>query len=791
MPKSGFPEIWAHQVFVLLNNACFIYFNLEKLNTDQILTNTMKFHLTNLLLFTLLTLNLSKAQTANITDMKGFFDVAAAAYHKPVCSEEVHALEQFLGLKPGAFTEELEVKYSYRPAMCEEKGYAVEVYYEANNFYISVENLGECSYYIEDIVLKENWYSADPNNLIYKTIQQMNNVPALFAWPDKNTTNKYDKIEMSTSKGEAYELKLSYGKVSEQTWENAKPLLELEKAPKKTSILKKISIRTDVNYPKTDMVPCLQHKIVEANWNTLTEDKYVVLKESFDNYNKEEIKELNLPTDFETWVKLTEEWKKQEKYLYVFYSESAREQGYTTGEYDISIDAISGNVKKNYAYEYNKGGNYFYGFPMGYGQVQSFDGKWKLKGYFFLGMPHGIMQLFTSKTDSTYYMFNFGRAYTKEVEVEKNGLTLKYISPPDGEPFTTGLVTEIHPDGKEVKAQYVNDIRHKVLSVKYKDGSYFDGHINANLQPEGFGTWHFDPAKHKGFEKIKGNFRNGKPIAGEKYQVGFSIYHMECPLDNQLYPHSPEGYTNRVWILKNEQVDRDYINYNHGTPTTAKFYKVSSADVSGYPTGVRPEGYEGEIDSALIPHGKGRLEFYEEGGFSNSWTGTFEHGRMTVGNWTTEPLVRKKKQDERKEEVLSNVVYKFFEICNFPSGNLQYKAHTDYDRGLGSEELITIENRGNDIHLLIMDKSNKANSATIETISVELTPEGKRLKWQITDPIQNVPLVYSNVDKSGNDAGHKSKISEYSKETMKYVESITFRIKADNSSSNLFIYVVH
>jgi hypothetical protein len=524
--------------------------------------------------------------------------------------------------------------------------------------------------------------------------------------------------------------------------------------------------------------------------SSLTDGMKFALKTCFSKYSADDLKRLNLPSDFDEWVKLTNLWEDEDSDRLLFFSNSMSKLGYncTTKKFQY-VTYKSGKIPEAKGDLLFEKGDYYYGYPTGEGLVRTFSRNTKLMGHYVLGMPHGVMQYFKSPNDSMAVMYHFGKQLKEQTTLEHDGLTLKVYTL-DGQPLLTGLVTEVSPNGTEVQAIYVDGKRQKLLNAVFANDSHFDGQLSADLLPDGFGTWHIDPKEKMGFESVKGNFKNGKPIAGELYIIKHSKYWLECTIDENLLPHAPEGYSGVVWTYQREKDSRKRVNYEHGKPTTVKFDKISNWDVDGYPKGMRLHGYTGEVDDLLIPHGKGELRV-DEGrlGAMNTWTGIFEHGELKDGQWIAPPFERLKALEKTEKVTYDRVVDKFLEIAGFPKPGLQFKALTE--TGLRAEAIFEIENNGNGAFILIMDKNNKATAATVEHFKNTLNYEGQKIKWIDTTPTETVKLSYSNVDKNNNDAGYRSYIMQYSKESLQYFETLTLIVKANDEWANLFIYLVY
>lgn len=527
-----------------------------------------------------------------------------------------------------------------------------------------------------------------------------------------------------------------------------------------------------------------------AGSSSLTDGMKVALKRCFDKYSADDLKRLNLPTEFDEWVKLTSLWDGQDGDRLLFYADAMASKGYNcfTDRFQY-VNYKSGKIPEAKGDLLFEKGDYFYGYPTGEGWVRTFSKNTKLKGHYVLGMPHGVMQFFKSPKDSTAVMYHFGKQLKEQTTIEHDGLTLKAFNL-DGQPLLTGLVTEVSPNGTEAQAIYVDGKRQKLLNAVFANESHFDGQLSADLLPDGFGTWHIDPKEKMGFESVKGNFKNGKPIAGELYIIKHPKYWLECTIDENLLPHAPEGYTGVVWTFKRDKDSRKRVNYEHGKPTTAKLNKINGWDVKGYPKGMRTHGYSGEVDDLLIPHGQGELRV-DEGSVAamNTWTGVFEHGELKDGQWAAPPFERLKAKEKTETATYDRVVDKFLDIAGFPRQGLKFKALTE--TGMRAEAIFEIENKGNGAYILILDKNNKATAATVEHFKNTLNYEGQQIKWIDTTPIETVKLSYSNVDKNNNDAGYRSYIMQYPKEALKYFETLTLIVKANDEWANLFIYLVY
>lgn len=735
----------------------------------------------------------ANAQDTDNIDIKELMNSAAPTYFKPVCDPAVNKLELALGLESGAFTDKLDRKAKKYPESCLNTGFTYRIYDE-KEIEIEVVNVRNCMYLLYSVQIRGFWSKVNENSLLVKALKAYPQIPAVAQYPDKKTTRFVKKMDFTAPDGNTYKMDLLYEPFY------GEGAVEFEKLmgtapPKKHAGLVKIFFRMsyDDKLAAKEMTDEELGNCGDSSLKVSSEEEIADKKKQeqfeayFKSFSKEKLEQMQLPTTLEGFTALTDLWKSKDADRLVMYSDKLA-IGYhkviNKREYVKSVSGIKMGQKNNILFE----GNYLHGYPTDPGFLFSFSRGFGLKGMFVLGMPHGLMQEFRSETDSTAVMYHLGVKLTEQTTITHNGIKVKAYTL-NGEPLLTGLITEVYPDGRQVDAEYVNGQRTKAFVIHYPDGSYYEGELNASLQPDGFGRFYFDPEKHLGTASVKGNFSNGKPIAGETYIIRYKRYWMETTIDDQLLPHSPEGYKTKGWLLKREDFSHTNVNFVHGKPTTARLYGTAGIDVQGYPTGMRRDKYEGEVDANIKPHGQGEL-YVDEGRVSadNKWTGTFEHGKMVSGTWRTKPFEKRDAIEKHEDNMYQAIVDSFIAIHGFAGYKMERM--TAYS-GAGQTAYISISDRGYGVSYLVIDEYNASETATATVVDYSLSAEGKRLKITNNTQPQTLKLTYSHHNSLGNKMGNKYYMTRYNAGSFEYYSSVSLEIKASTIYSNLHVYVIH
>lgn len=735
---------------------------------------------------------LSNAQNTDNININDLMNSAAASNHKPVCGPEVNKLELALGMESGAFTNKLDLKRQKYPESCSNTGFTYRIV-EEKELEIEVLNARDCNYLIYSIEIRGGWAVANENSLLMKALKAYPDIPVFAEQPDKKTTEFINKMDFKAADGNTYTMRLLYKPFYGDDSSIFNELLGTG-LPKKHLVLYRIIFRMTYDEKvaaKTmtdeELGNCGEKSLKASSETDVVQNKQdELLEEYFNSFGKEKLEQLSLPTTYDDFKALTKLWESKDANRLVMFCEKLEDNKYKSldrKEYVRSVAGIEMGQKDNILFE----GNYLHGYPTDPGFLFSFSRGYGLKGMFILGMPHGLMQEFRSERDSIAVMYHLGVKLTEQTTITHNGIKVKAFAH-NGEPLLTGLVTEIYPDGREADVEYVNGQRKQVFKVRYPDGSYYDGEMNASLQAHGLGRFYFDPEKHLGTASVKGNFSNGKPIAGETYIIQYRRHWMEATIDDQLLPHSPEGYKVVGWYGKRENFSHTNVNFVHGKPTTAKLYGFAGIDVQGLPKGMRRDKYLGEVDEDIKPHGQGELDV-DEGtvAATNKWTGTFEHGKMMEGQWHTKPFEKREAIEKHEDNMYQAIVDSFIALHGFSGYKMERQ--TPYS-GAGQTAYISLSDRGYGVAYLVIDEYNASETATATITNYTLSAEGQRLKIQNNTRPETFKLNYSHHNILG-DMGNKYFITRYSPGSFDYYSSVTLEIKANTIYSNLHVYVIH